>query len=72
MNIIDMRVHMNFGDAGNAFRNWPPRAAPTTATVTGGPLTAAVSAKGDLRAYVLSRPGNPAPGKVGSDGPYLR
>ncbi|MGI5238111.1 carbohydrate binding domain-containing protein [Dactylosporangium sp. CA-139066] len=41
-------------------------------TVTNGTLTATVNAKGDLRAYVLSLPGNPAPGKVGADGPYLR
>ncbi|WP_433360066.1 carbohydrate binding domain-containing protein [Actinoplanes sp. CA-142083] len=41
-------------------------------TVTNGTLTASVSAKGDLRVYVLALPGNPAPGKVGTDGPYLR
>ncbi|MEV8511849.1 carbohydrate binding domain-containing protein [Dactylosporangium sp. NPDC051484] len=40
--------------------------------VSDGTLTATVNAKGDLRAYVLSLPGNPAPGKVGVDGPYLR
>ncbi|MBM2616475.1 alpha-amylase [Actinoplanes sp. LDG1-06] len=38
-------------------------------TVTNGTLTAAVSGKGNLRAYVL---GSSAPGKVGSDGPYLK
>jgi hypothetical protein len=41
-------------------------------TVTNGTLTATVNAKGDLRVYVLALPGNPAPGKVGADGPYLR
>ncbi|MET7401567.1 carbohydrate binding domain-containing protein [Dactylosporangium sp. NPDC005572] len=40
--------------------------------VTNGTLTATVSGKGAMRVYVLSLPGNPAPGKVGSDGPYLR
>ncbi|MEU4236892.1 carbohydrate binding domain-containing protein [Actinoplanes sp. NPDC026619] len=41
-------------------------------TVTNGTLTASVSAKGDMRVYVLALAGNPAPGKVGTDGPYLR
>ena len=41
-------------------------------TVTDGTLTASLSAKGGLPAYVLALPGDPAPGKVGSDGPYLR
>ena len=41
-------------------------------TVTNGSLTASVSGKGNLRAYVLSLPGNPSPGKVGADGPYLK
>jgi glycosidase len=41
-------------------------------TVTNGTLSAAVSGKGDMAVYVLSLAGNPAPGKVGSDGPYLR
>jgi glycosidase len=40
--------------------------------VTTGSLTAAVPGQGDLRVYVLALPGNPAPGKVGADGPYLR
>src|SRR6218665_2060842 len=40
--------------------------------VTSGTLTASVSGKGNLRAYVLDLPGNPAPGKVGVDGPYLK
>ncbi|RUL94158.1 carbohydrate binding domain-containing protein [Verrucosispora sp. FIM060022] len=40
--------------------------------VTNGTLTASVSGKGNLRVYVLSLPGNPAPGKVGATGPYLR
>ncbi|MBU2665243.1 alpha-amylase [Actinoplanes bogorensis] len=38
-------------------------------TVTNGTLVANVSGKGNLRAYVL---GSSAPGKVGSDGPYLK
>jgi glycosidase len=41
-------------------------------TVTNGTLTASVSGKGNMRVYVLALPGNPAPGKVGADGPYLR
>jgi glycosidase len=41
-------------------------------TVTSGTLTASVSGKGNLRAYVLTLPGNPAPGQVGSAGPYLK
>ncbi|SCL49951.1 carbohydrate binding domain-containing protein [Micromonospora peucetia] len=41
-------------------------------TVTNGTLTASVSGQGNLRAYVLDLPGNPAPGKVGETGPYLR
>ncbi|KXK61933.1 alpha-amylase [Micromonospora rosaria] len=41
-------------------------------TVTNGTLTASVSGKGNLRVYVLDLPGNPAPGKIGTDGPYLR
>ncbi|GAA2039961.1 carbohydrate binding domain-containing protein [Polymorphospora rubra] len=41
-------------------------------TVTNGTLTANVSGQGNLRAYVLDLPGNPAPGKVGDTGPYLR
>ncbi|MFD6178433.1 MULTISPECIES: alpha-amylase family glycosyl hydrolase [unclassified Isoptericola] len=43
-----------------------------TTTVTDGTLTIAAPGKGNLRAYVLDLPGNPAPGKVGADGPYLR
>ncbi|MFJ6196218.1 carbohydrate binding domain-containing protein [Micromonospora sp. NPDC092111] len=41
-------------------------------TVTNGTLTASVSGQGNLRVYVLDLPGNPAPGKIGADGPYLR
>jgi hypothetical protein len=41
-------------------------------TVTDSTLTASLNTKGDMRVYVLSLPGNPAPGKVGSDGPFLR
>ncbi|GEL94651.1 alpha-amylase [Cellulomonas composti] len=40
--------------------------------VTTGSLSIAAPGKGNLRAYVLELPGNPAPGKVGVDGPYLR
>ncbi|MFC7762729.1 alpha-amylase family glycosyl hydrolase [Catellatospora bangladeshensis] len=41
-------------------------------TVTNGTLTAGVTGKGNLRVYVLDLPGNPAPGKVGATGPYLK
>jgi glycosidase len=41
-------------------------------TVANGTLTAAPGSQGNLRVYVLALPGNPAPGKVGADGPYLR
>ncbi|MGE6737933.1 alpha-amylase, partial [Streptomyces sp. NPDC059900] len=41
-------------------------------TVTDGKLSVAAPGKGNLRAYVLDLPGNPAPGKVGTDGPYLK
>ncbi|MER6173777.1 carbohydrate binding domain-containing protein [Streptosporangium sp. NPDC001681] len=41
-------------------------------TVTGGTLTISLSGKGNMRAYVLALPGNPAPGKIGVAGPYLR
>jgi glycosidase len=40
--------------------------------VSGGTLTATLSGKGNARIYVLDLPGNPAPGKVGVDGPYLK
>jgi glycosidase len=41
-------------------------------TVGNGTLTATVSGTGNLRVYVLALPGNPAPGKIGATGPYLR
>ncbi|MEU1753863.1 alpha-amylase family glycosyl hydrolase [Micromonospora matsumotoense] len=41
-------------------------------TVTNGSLTAAVSGRGNLRVYVLDLPGNPAPGRIGAAGPYLK
>ncbi|MEW2295987.1 carbohydrate binding domain-containing protein [Streptomyces sp. NPDC006743] len=41
--------------------------------VTAGTLTVAAPGKGDLRVYVLDLGGkNAAPGKVGTDGPYLK
>ena len=40
--------------------------------VTSGVLTATVSGQGNARIYVLDLPGNPAPGKVGADGPFLK
>jgi carbohydrate binding protein with CBM25 domain len=43
-----------------------------TATGMQATFTNGTGAKGDLRVYVLARPGNTAPGKVGTDGPYLR
>ncbi|NUT37765.1 MAG: alpha-amylase [Hamadaea sp.] len=44
----------------------------TVQTVTNGTLTASVSGKGNLRAYVLSTALTPAPGKIGIAGPYLK
>ncbi|MCY1140865.1 alpha-amylase family glycosyl hydrolase [Actinoplanes sp. Pm04-4] len=41
-------------------------------TVTNGTLAASAGGKGNLRAYVLTLPGNPAPGQVGPAGPYLK
>ncbi|WP_236244583.1 carbohydrate binding domain-containing protein [Streptomyces sp. CC210A] len=44
-----------------------------TVTVTDGTLTAPASGKGNLRVYVLDLGGtNAAPGKIGTDGPYLK
>ncbi|MDG0808024.1 carbohydrate binding domain-containing protein [Cohnella rhizosphaerae] len=41
-------------------------------TVTNGTMSVSLSGKGNLRVYVLDLPGNPAPGKIGTDGPYLK
>lgn len=42
-------------------------------TVTNGTLSVAAPGKGNLRVYVLDLGGaNAAPGKVGTDGPYLK
>ncbi|GAA0689542.1 carbohydrate binding domain-containing protein [Kitasatospora atroaurantiaca] len=42
-------------------------------TVSGGSLTVAAPGKGNLRVYVLDLGGaNAAPGKIGTDGPYLK
>jgi hypothetical protein len=41
-------------------------------TVANGTLAVTLSGKGNLRVYVLDLPGNPAPGKIGEDGPYLK
>lgn len=43
-----------------------------TRTAGNGTLTVAAPGKGNLRAYVLDLPGNPARGKIGADGPYLK
>jgi len=43
-----------------------------TKVVSSGVLTASVSGQGNARIYVLDLPGNPAPGKVGADGPFLK
>ncbi|MEV6590826.1 carbohydrate binding domain-containing protein [Streptomyces acidicola] len=44
-----------------------------TVTVTNGTLNAPASGKGNLRVYVLDLGGsNAAPGKIGTDGPYLK
>lgn len=40
--------------------------------VADGTLSVPAPGKGNLRVYVLDLPGDPAPGKVGEDGPYLR
>jgi glycosidase len=40
--------------------------------VTTGTLSVTLSGQGNARVYVLSLPGNPAPGKVGVSGPYLQ
>ncbi|MNP79246.1 hypothetical protein D3C76_1770380 [compost metagenome] len=40
--------------------------------VNNGTLTATVSGKGNLRVYVQDLPNNPAPGKIGVDGAYLK
>lgn len=40
-------------------------------TVGGGSLTVELSGKGNLRVFVLDTAKTPAPGKIGSDGPYL-
>jgi hypothetical protein len=42
-------------------------------TVTGGTLSVAAPGKGDMRVYVLDLgDANAAPGKIGTDGPYLK
>jgi hypothetical protein len=42
-------------------------------TVTNGTLAVAAPGKGNLRVYVLDLGGkNAAPGKIGTDGPYLK
>lgn len=43
-----------------------------TRTVTDGRLTVDGPGKGNLRVYVLDLPGNPAPGKIGEAGPFLK
>nr|WP_318840722.1 hypothetical protein [Paenibacillus sp. BJ-4] len=40
--------------------------------VKNGTLNVTVSGKGNLRVYVLDLSGNPAPGKIGEDGPFLK
>ena len=37
-----------------------------------GSLTISLSGQGNMRAYVLDLPGNPAPGKVGTNGQFLK
>ena len=41
-------------------------------TVSNGTLSMSFSGKGNMRVYVLSLPNNPAPGKIGEAGPYLK
>ncbi|CAH1200505.1 hypothetical protein PAECIP111893_01402 [Paenibacillus plantiphilus] len=43
-----------------------------TKVVNNNSLTASVSGKGNMRVYVLDLPGNPAPGKIGVDGTFLK
>lgn len=43
-----------------------------TQVVGNGTLTVSLSGQGNLRAYVLDLPGNPAPGKVGDGSPFLK
>lgn len=43
-----------------------------TKVVTNGTLSVSLSGQGNLRIYVLDLPGNPAPGKIGEDGPFLK
>ncbi|HWV49405.1 MAG TPA: carbohydrate binding domain-containing protein [Microbacterium sp.] len=43
-----------------------------TKVVTNGSLTVPLAGKGNMRAYVLSLPGNPAPGQVGDGSAYLK
>lgn len=43
-----------------------------TKTVSNGSLSVSLSGKGNMRVYVLSLPNNPAPGKIGEAGPYLK
>ena len=40
--------------------------------VSNGSLTISLSGQGNMRAYVLDLPGNPAPGKVGTNGQFLK
>jgi glycosidase len=40
--------------------------------VNNNTLSALCSGKGNIRVYVLDLPGNPAPGKIGSDGLYIK
>lgn len=40
--------------------------------VSNGSLSISCSGKGNMRVYVLDLPGNPAPGKIGEDGNYLK
>ena len=43
-----------------------------TINVGGGSATINAPGKGNMRAYVLDLPGNPAPGKVGNGSPFLK
>ncbi len=43
-----------------------------TKEVTNGTLSAKCNGKANLRVYVLDLPGNPAPGKIGGDDPFLK
>ncbi|WP_426209473.1 alpha-amylase family glycosyl hydrolase [Massilia sp. TWP1-3-3] len=67
-------VSVSGGATFNAIPNGTYKDAVTgdVKVVTGGSLTTSVSGQGNARIYVLDLPGNPAPGKIGVNGPFLK